>query len=116
VLGHVRANTDAFRERMEGLRDLPIVGDVRGDGWFWAVELVRDQQTNERFPADVHDDLLHGCVAPEMVERGVIARADNRGDPVVQVSPPLVAGDTELDEMEAAIRGALEVAGQRFLR
>lgn len=114
VLGNVARHADGLRERMESLRDLPIVGDVRGTGYFWAAELVRDQDTAERFPASVQPELLAACSAG-MVERGVIARADNRGDPVVQISPPLVAGDAELDELVDAVRGALAAAAARFL-
>jgi adenosylmethionine-8-amino-7-oxononanoate aminotransferase len=114
VLGNVARHAGGLRERMESLRELPIVGDVRGTGYFYAAELVRDQDTAERFPDEVQPALLAACTAG-MVERGVVARADNRGDPVVQISPPLVAGDSELDELVDAVRGALESAAASFL-
>ncbi len=114
VLGHVRRHEDGFRQRLEGLRDIPLVGDVRGAGWFWALELVRDPDTLEPFadPAE-REALLRGFLAPRMAEAGLLARVDDRGDAVVQLSPPLVAGDAELDEIESILRTCLAEAHKR---
>jgi len=114
TLDNVRHHAPGFRERLEGLRDIPIVGDVRGDGYFFAIELVRDQQTAESFSDADSEDLLRAFLSPRLYELGLICRADDRGDPVVQLSPPLIAGDAELDIIESTLRTALSEAWQRF--
>jgi adenosylmethionine-8-amino-7-oxononanoate aminotransferase len=114
VLEHVRAHEGGFRERLEGLRDLPIVGDVRGAGYFFALELVREQASAQRFTEPEAEELLRGFLVPRFLDAGLICRTDNRGDPVVQLSPPLIAGDPELDEIEAMLRAALTEASSRF--
>jgi adenosylmethionine-8-amino-7-oxononanoate aminotransferase len=114
VLENVRAHEAGFRERLEGLRDLPIIGDVRGAGYFFALELVRDQQTTERFTAEDSERLLRGFLTPRLFEAGLICRTDDRGDPVIQLAPPLIAGDDELDVIEAILRTVLTEAWQQF--
>jgi adenosylmethionine-8-amino-7-oxononanoate aminotransferase len=114
VLEHVRANESGFRERMEGLRDIPVVGDVRGAGYFLAVELVRDQESKQTFTDGECEDLLRGFLSPRLYDAGLICRADDRADPVVQLSPPLVAGDAELDEIESTLRTVLSEASEKF--
>jgi hypothetical protein len=99
-----------FRETLESLGDLPIVGDVRGAGFFWAVELVKDRETNERFTDDESDRLLRDLLTPKLIESGLICRADDRGDPVVQLSPPLIMEDHHFEEMAAAMRAAFAAA------
>jgi adenosylmethionine-8-amino-7-oxononanoate aminotransferase len=112
--GNVRANEDAFRAMLDSLRDIPIVGDVRGMGYFYAIELVKDRATKETFDEDECDRLLDQFLSAELVRRGLICRADDRGEPVVQLSPPLIAGPAEFAEMEAALRPALEEASRRL--
>jgi adenosylmethionine-8-amino-7-oxononanoate aminotransferase len=112
--GNVRANEGAFRDMLDSLRDIPIVGDVRGMGYFYAIELVRDQATKEMFSEDECDWLLDQFLSTELVRRGLICRADDRGEPVVQLSPPLIAGPAEFAEIEAALRPALEEASRRL--
>ncbi len=114
VLDHVRTHEAGFRERLDGLRDIPIVGDVRGAGYFWAIELVRDQQTCETFTSEESESLLRGFLSPRLYDAGLICRSDDRGDPVVQLSPPLIAGDTELDVIESTLRTVLGEAWDRF--
>jgi adenosylmethionine-8-amino-7-oxononanoate aminotransferase len=117
VLENVRAREDGFRSRMESLRELPIVGDVRGAGFFLAAELVPDRDAPDaRFDADTRDTLLRGFVAPRAYEAGLVCRVDDRGDPVVQLAPPLVAGDAELDLAVDLLRGVLADASERFCR
>jgi adenosylmethionine-8-amino-7-oxononanoate aminotransferase len=99
IMEHVLANEGAFRKTLEQLLDLPIVGDVRGTGYFYALELVKDKETRETFSDEECDTLLREFLSPRLFERGLICRADDRGDPVVQISPPLVATQTEFDEM-----------------
>ena len=110
VLEHVRANEAELERRLRGLMDIPIVGDVRGAGYFWALELVPDRETKRTFTAAEADRLLRDFLSPTMYENGLICRADDRGEPVVQLAPPLIAGPHEFDEIVAALRPALEAA------
>jgi adenosylmethionine-8-amino-7-oxononanoate aminotransferase len=114
ILANVRANEAAFQAMLDSLRDIPIVGDVRGMGYFWAIELVRDQATKALFSPEEEEWLLRGFLAPEMFRRGLICRADDRGDPVVQLSPPLIAGPEQFEEIRAILRPVLEEAAQRL--
>ena len=114
VLDNVRANEGAFREMLESLRDIPIVGDVRGAGYFHAIELVKDQDTNEQWSDDESETLLRGYLSGELYRRGLICRADDRGDPVIQLSPPLIAGPAQFEEIEAVLRPVLTEAGERM--
>src|SRR5581483_7953678 len=113
VLEHVRANEAAFREMLERLRDVPIVGDVRGAGYFHAIELVKDQETKASFSAEESETLLRGFLSGELFRRGLICRADDRGDPVVQLSPPLIAGPEQFEEIEEILRAVLTEASER---
>jgi adenosylmethionine-8-amino-7-oxononanoate aminotransferase len=115
ILEHVQGEEVPFRERLEGLRDLPIVGDVRGAGFFQAVELVRDRETEERFTAGESEALLRGFLSPRLLDAGLVCRVDDRGDPVVQLAPPLVAGDPELDRIESTLRTVLSDACDEFV-
>src|SRR6266536_950909 len=115
LCGRVQEHEGEFRAMLEGLRDLPIVGDVRGAGYFHAIELVKDQETKESFSADESEQLLRGFLSGELYKRGLICRADDRGDPVVQFSPPLVAGPEQFAEIEAVLRPVLEEASRRML-
>ena len=92
IVEHVAETRTRFRATLEQLLDLPIVGDLRGAGFFYAVELVKDKETRETFNDEECETLLRGFLSPRLFERGLICRADDRGDPVVQISPPLVAG------------------------
>jgi adenosylmethionine-8-amino-7-oxononanoate aminotransferase len=114
VLDHVRARERDLREMLESLRDLPIVGDVRGAGYFHAIELVKDQETKESFSEAESETLLRGFLSGELYRRGLICRADDRGDPVVQLSPPLIAGPEEFAEIESVLRPVLAEAGERM--
>jgi adenosylmethionine-8-amino-7-oxononanoate aminotransferase len=114
INANVRANEGAFKEMLDSLRDIPIVGDVRGMGYFWAIELVRDQDTKALFNADEEEWLLRGFLSPELFRRGLICRADDRGDPVVQLSPPLIAGPEQFEEMRSVLRPVLEEAAHRL--
>ncbi len=114
LCAHVRANEGALREMLEGLqRDLPIVGDVRGAGYFHAIELVKDQETKETFNSEEAEQLLRGFLSGELYSRGLICRTDDRGDPVIQLSPPLIAGVEQFEEIEAVLRPVLAEAWER---
>ncbi|HEU5363425.1 MAG TPA: aspartate aminotransferase family protein [Gaiellaceae bacterium] len=113
VLENVRENESYFRGALEQLKELDIVGDVRGTGYFYAVELVRDRETRETFTEAESETLLRGFLSPRLFERGLICRADDRGDPVVQISPPLVAGRAEIDELTGTLGDVLAEAQER---
>jgi adenosylmethionine-8-amino-7-oxononanoate aminotransferase len=113
IVEHVRANEGMFRAKLETLLDLPIVGDVRGTGYFYAVELVKDKETRQTFSDDECETLLRGFLSGALFEAGLICRADDRGDPVVQISPPLVATETEIDELVGILGDVLAEAGRR---
>ena len=87
---------------------------MRGCGYFYALELVKDKQTRTGFDDEECDALLRGFVSPQLFERGLICRADDRGDPVVQISPPLVAGQEEFDFIASTLGAVLEEAGERM--
>jgi adenosylmethionine-8-amino-7-oxononanoate aminotransferase len=114
VLENVRTHESDFRAMLESLRDLPIVGDVRGAGYFQAIELVRDRETKETFNEEESETLLRGFLSGELYRRGLICRADDRGDPVIQLSPPLIAGPEQFEEIEGILRPVLEEAGRRM--
>jgi adenosylmethionine-8-amino-7-oxononanoate aminotransferase len=107
---HVLDNEGAFRGTLEKLLDLPIVGDVRGDGYFYGIELVKDKATKETFDADESERLLRGFLSGALFEAGLYCRADDRGDPVIQLAPPLICGQAEFDEMEQILRSVLTEA------
>jgi adenosylmethionine-8-amino-7-oxononanoate aminotransferase len=114
IIEHVQANEDGFEAMLEGLRDLPIVGDVRGLGYFRAIELVKDRETKESFSDEESEWLLRGFLSGELFRRGLICRADDRGDPVIQLSPPLIAGPDDFAEIESVLRPVLEEASERL--
>jgi adenosylmethionine-8-amino-7-oxononanoate aminotransferase len=99
---------------LEGLRDLPIVGDVRGAGYFQALELVKDQETKKSFDDDESEWLLRGFLSGALYESGLICRADDRGDPVIQLSPPLIADTEQFEEIGAILRKVLTEASERL--
>jgi adenosylmethionine-8-amino-7-oxononanoate aminotransferase len=112
LLGNVLRNENAFRKTLEKLLDLPIVGDVRGDGYFYGIELVKDKPTKEQFDDAESERILRGYVSGALYENGLYCRSDDRGDPVVQVAPPLICGQAEFDEMEQKLRYVLTEAGK----
>jgi adenosylmethionine-8-amino-7-oxononanoate aminotransferase len=113
IVERVVENEDAFRAALEQLLDLPIVGDLRGRGYFWALELVRDKETRAGFSDEESESLLRDFLSPRFFEKGLICRSDDRGDPVVQISPPLIAGQAEFDEIAGILGDVLAEAWQR---
>ena len=110
ILKKVRENESAFRSTLEKLLDLPIVGDVRGDGYFYGIELVKDKTTRETFNDAESEKLLRGFLSKALYEAGLYCRADDRGDPVVQLAPPLICDQEHFDEMEQKLRDVLSRA------
>ncbi|MRK03083.1 aminotransferase class III-fold pyridoxal phosphate-dependent enzyme [Aeromicrobium sp. S22] len=113
VLENVRAQADPLRERLNHLLDLPIVGDVRGAGFFWAMELVKDDAAT-RFDQAERDDLLRGFLPARLREAGLIARCDDRGDSVLQIAPPLISDAALLDDIAAGLTDVLRDAGKHM--
>jgi adenosylmethionine-8-amino-7-oxononanoate aminotransferase len=111
---NVRENSPVFRSTLEKLLDLPIVGDVRGDGYFFGIELVKDKATKETFNDDESERLLRGFLSKALYDAGLYCRADDRGDPVIQLAPPLTIGPKEFDEIEGILRGVLTEAWSRL--
>ena len=114
IVEHVAAQQDTVRETLAQLLELPIAGDLRGTGFFYALELVKDKETRQTFSDEECERLLRGFLTPRMFEAGLICRADDRGDPVIQISPPLVAGQAEWDELVGILGTVLEEAWQRI--
>jgi adenosylmethionine-8-amino-7-oxononanoate aminotransferase len=112
----VRENEETFRSTLSQLLELPIAGDLRGAGCFYALELVKEKETRETFTDDESESLLRGFLSPRLFERGLICRADDRGDPVIQISPPLVAGQEEFDEIVSILGDVLTEAWERVQR
>src|SRR5689334_8445378 len=116
LCGRVLANEGEFRQMLETLQDLPIVGDVRGAGYFQAIELVKDRETKETFNDEESEELLRGFLSGELYKRGLICRADDRGDPVIQLSPPLIAGTEQFEEIHDVLHSVLGEAWKRVRR
>jgi adenosylmethionine-8-amino-7-oxononanoate aminotransferase len=114
LLGHVTKNEPLFQGVLDGLKDLPIVGDVRGAGYFWGIELVKDKSTKETFNAEESERLLRGFLSKALFDSGLYCRADDRGDPVIQLAPPLIAGPREFDEIGSILRNVLTEAWARL--
>ncbi len=113
LLAHVQANEAAFRAALDDLADLPIVGEVRGMGYFYGIELVKDRDTKESFSAEESESLLRGFLTNRLLDLGLICRADDRGEPVIQLSPPLIAGPDEFERINQILRTALTEAQAR---
>ncbi|HEY9425385.1 MAG TPA: aminotransferase class III-fold pyridoxal phosphate-dependent enzyme, partial [Microterricola sp.] len=111
---NVRENSPLFRASLETLLDLPIVGDVRGDGYFFGIELVKDKVTRETFNDEESERLLRGFLSKGLYDAGLYCRADDRGDPVVQLAPPLTIGPKEFTEITEILRGVLSEAWSRL--
>jgi adenosylmethionine-8-amino-7-oxononanoate aminotransferase len=116
IVEHVAETQDQFHATLSQLLDLPIVGDVRGTGFFYAIELVKDKDTRESFSDEECETLLRGFLSPRLFERGLICRSDDRGDPVVQISPPLVAAQQEFDQIVSILGDVLAEAWTRLGR
>jgi len=112
---HVLAKEAEFRMTLDSLRDIPIVGDVRGAGFFQAIELVKDTETKETFNDEESEELLRGFLSGALYDRGLICRADDRGDPVIQLSPPLIADSEQFEEIASILRSVLTDAWERVV-
>jgi adenosylmethionine-8-amino-7-oxononanoate aminotransferase len=113
LCGHVRRKEGELRTMLDSLRDIPIVGDVRGDGYFQAIELVKDQETKQGFTDEESEWLLRGFISGELFRRGLICRSDDRGDPVIQLAPTLICDTEQFEEIESVLRPVLTEASER---
>jgi len=116
VIENVRENEPVLRDKLAQLLDVDLVGDLRGAGYFFSLELVKNKETRATFDQEESESLLRGFLSPAMFERGLICRADDRGDPVLQVSLPLIAGPKEFDELVGILGDVLAEAGRRVRR
>ncbi|GAB3063925.1 aspartate aminotransferase family protein [Sediminivirga luteola] len=114
LVDRVHDNAGAFRSTLEKLLDLPIVGDVRGEGYFYGIELVKDKATKETFNDEESERLLKGFLSNALFDAGLYCRADDRGDPVIQLAPPLTIGQSEFDQIEQILRSVLTEASTKI--
>jgi adenosylmethionine-8-amino-7-oxononanoate aminotransferase len=110
LCGHVLENEALFKASLDSLLEIPIVGDIRGAGYFWAIELVKNRETHESFTHEESEHLLRGFLSAELYRQGLICRADDRGDPVIQLSPPLIAGPEQFEEIRVVLQNVLSRA------
>jgi adenosylmethionine-8-amino-7-oxononanoate aminotransferase len=114
IVEHVREHEGELERTLRQLLDLPIVGDVRGAGYLWAIELVKDKETRETFSDEESETLLRGFLSGRLFESGLICRADDRGDPVIQIAPPLVADREQFDEIVGILGDVLAAASEQM--
>src|SRR6202012_6017558 len=114
ILGNGRANEDGFRASLDKLTDLPIVGNIRGAGYFYGIELVKDKNTKETFSDEESERLLRGFLSHALFDAGLVCRTDDRGDPVIQLAPPLICTQEHFDEIEQILRATLTEAWSKL--
>jgi adenosylmethionine-8-amino-7-oxononanoate aminotransferase len=114
ILQKVLDNEPKAREMLEGLGDIPIVGDVRGMGHFFAIEVVKDQGTKEPLSEAEANWLLKRVLSDRLFENGMICRLDDRAEPIVQIAPPLVADVALFEEITEILRDGLTHAAERL--
>ena len=90
------------------LGDFPQVGDIRGRGLLWAIEIVRDRQTKEPFPAEQH---VAWNVWRRAFELGLIVYysqgcADGANGDLILVGPPLIVDEEQIDELVMILKQA----------
>lgn len=110
IYGNVLRNESAFRSTLDKLTDLPIVGDIRGAGFFYGIELVKDKATKETFTPEESERVLHKYLSTSLFNNGLYCRADDRGEPVIQLAPPLICNQSHFDEIESSLRASLTEA------
>lgn len=113
ILDNVRGLQDHLARRMASLADLPIVGDVRGAGFFYACELVGDLDGGG-FSDTARAELIAGLIPRRLREAGLLARVYNRSAPLVQIAPPLISDRHLLDRIAEIIADTLDEASARL--
>jgi adenosylmethionine-8-amino-7-oxononanoate aminotransferase len=114
ILQNVLDNEPKAREMLEGLKEIPIVGDVRGMGHFFAIEVVKDQATKEPLSDAEANSLLKRVLSDRLFENGMICRLDDRSEPIVQIAPPLVADVALFEELTSILRDGLTHAAEQL--
>jgi adenosylmethionine-8-amino-7-oxononanoate aminotransferase len=115
IVENVAANESYFRGLLEDLKNRHVcIGDVRGAGYFLAMELVKDRDTKESFSDEESEELLRGFLSTRLLEEGLICRAEDRGEPVIQLSPPLISTPTQLAEVADTLDRVLTEVDRRF--
>lgn len=111
VIDNVTANEPYFKSRLEGLRDAhDIVNDIRGAGYFYAIELCRSRAEGSMLTAEEAKDHVASLMPRLIAEAGLVIRADDRGEPKLMLSPPLIATRTEIDELIDGVDQVLDRA------
>jgi adenosylmethionine-8-amino-7-oxononanoate aminotransferase len=105
----VKRQAPELRATLERLYDVPIVGDVRGEGYFYSIELVKNQATRETFTPEESSKLLPH-ISSSLFAAGLYCRTDDRGDPAVVIAPPLISGPAEFEIIESTLRRVLTEA------
>ena len=112
ILQSVLDNEGGFRDRMDGLMARhSCVKEVRGLGYFYALELMHDRDSGAELTDDQSAGLLGGHLAQFLREEGLLIRPDDRGATMLVVSPPLIADNTVLDDLADRLDRVLTKAG-----
>src|SRR5207245_11038957 len=85
-----------------------------GPGCCCALWLGEEQEPRESVSHEECETLLRGFLSPRLFEKGLICRADDRGGPVIQISPPLIATQKEFDIITGTLGEVLSEAWQRM--
>jgi adenosylmethionine-8-amino-7-oxononanoate aminotransferase len=99
-----------MRELRAAVGEHPNVGDIRGMGMFMAIELVRDRQGN----APLEEPNLMAWLSDQFKRRGLICRADDRLDPVIQLAPPLNIPQEDADQVVAIVADVIHALGRKL--
>ncbi|MEU8867263.1 aminotransferase class III-fold pyridoxal phosphate-dependent enzyme [Streptomyces umbrinus] len=113
ILENVRGLQDHLSARMTSLAGLPIVGDIRGAGFFYACELVGDQEGGG-FSDTARAALVADLIPRRLREAGLLARVYNRAAPLVQIAPPLISDRHLLDRIADILAETLDEASARL--
>jgi adenosylmethionine-8-amino-7-oxononanoate aminotransferase len=111
VIGNVRRTEDYFRARLDELLDHPLVGDVRGAGFHYSLELVTDKDARVWEGELSAAEFVGTKLAPALLDAGILCRAavDHEGTPLIQFSPPLIFSRENIDWLTEQVRAILDV-------
>ncbi len=119
IMAHVRANEASMRAGFEKLVEAHnIVREVRGTGYFYALELMQDRANGIDLSEGDALSLQQGVLARMVRDAGLLIRPDDRGATMLVFSPPLVADQAVIDDMhhkadQVLTRAAAWLAGER---
>ena len=114
VIDNVARNGEGLRRRLLDLMAAhDVVMEVRGTGYLYALALGRSRTAGDDYTAEESARVVNQVVPPIALEEGLHLRVDNRGGPKIMISPPLIAGPEELDEMGVRVSRVLDrLAGE----